>query len=151
MKEAHIWVHPVIESKSHANKLTLQTIWPKGHYPSRGSIYSKYRHSRRSGHFLKYQGDTLSLSAILRDVISESPDIRADSSLCGLLVTWPYAAILIERGFGRGTMCSRMNLCHSDWCQWLTRVRQTSKTTGRTDVYHHRCCPHSYLDKNLCT
>lgn len=50
-----------------------------------------------------------------------SPAMLKEGSLSGLLpaklsaltVTGPYAAILIERDFGRGSLCSRMNHCHS--------------------------------------
>lgn len=48
-------------------------------------------------------------SAMLKERTLRGPLTR----LSALTVTGPYAASLIERDFGRGTLCSRMNHCHS--------------------------------------
>lgn len=51
----------------------------------------------------------LKSSAMLEEGSLRGPLTR----LSALTVTGPYAASLIERDFGRGTLCSRMNHCHS--------------------------------------
>lgn len=75
----------------------------------------------------------------------KSPAMLKEGSFRGLLtrlsaltVTGPYAASLIERDFGRGTLCSRMNHCHS-MSVWTSihprdpRLRAAEKQQGWGD------------------